>query len=136
MAAIYLTHPKHGIKVATSEHEANHDKANGWSECSDPRSLVEKQEAAPAAPVTPSLVPSGLPPGLATGGAATGVVTTAPAGLPGTSELAADFPGREALTEAGLLTWASLVGKSKEELMSIKGIGDATATEILSILEG
>lgn len=131
MAAIYLTHPKHGVKVATSEHEANHDKANGWSECSDPRSLVEKQEAAPAAPVTPSLVPSGLPPGLATG-----VVTTAPAGLPGTSELAADFPGREALTEAGLLTWASLVGKSKEELMSVKGIGDATATKILGILEG
>lgn len=131
MAAIYLTHPKHGVKVATSEHEANHDKANGWSECSDPRSLVEKQEAAPAAPVTPSLAPSGLPPGLATG-----VVTTAPAGLPGTSELAADFPGREALTEAGLLTWASLVGKSKEELMSVKGIGDATATKILGILEG
>lgn len=135
MAAIYLTHPKHGVKVATSEHEANHDKANGWSECSDPRSLVEKQEAAPAAPVSPSLVPGGLPPGLATGGAATGV-TTFPPGLPAASELAADFPGRESLTEAGLLTWASLVGKSKEELMSIKGIGDATATEILSILEG
>lgn len=30
MAAIYLTHPLHGAKVAISEEEANYDEANGW----------------------------------------------------------------------------------------------------------
>ncbi len=28
---IYLTHPKHGSKVATSEQEATYDESNGWS---------------------------------------------------------------------------------------------------------
>lgn len=30
MAAIYLAHPKHGVKIATMEMEAQHDEANGW----------------------------------------------------------------------------------------------------------
>ncbi len=30
MAAIYLAHPKHGVKIATMEMEAQYDEANGW----------------------------------------------------------------------------------------------------------
>lgn len=30
MAVIYLRHPKHGAKVAISEHEAEQDAAYGW----------------------------------------------------------------------------------------------------------
>jgi hypothetical protein len=31
MAAIYLTHPVHGAKVATMDIEADFDVQNGWS---------------------------------------------------------------------------------------------------------
>lgn len=30
MTTIYLMHPKHGVKVATLEQEAQHDEMNGW----------------------------------------------------------------------------------------------------------
>ena len=30
MAAIYLLHPKHGVKIATMEMEAQYDEMNGW----------------------------------------------------------------------------------------------------------
>ena len=30
MAVIYLSHPKHGVKVATMELEAQHDEMHGW----------------------------------------------------------------------------------------------------------
>lgn len=30
MAIIYLKHPKHGVKVATMEMEAQYDEQNGW----------------------------------------------------------------------------------------------------------
>jgi hypothetical protein len=30
MTTIYLMHPKHGVKVATMEAEAQHDETNGW----------------------------------------------------------------------------------------------------------
>ena len=30
MTAIYLMHPKHGVKVATMEAEAQHDEMFGW----------------------------------------------------------------------------------------------------------
>lgn len=30
MSAIYLRHPQHGEKVATSEGEATYDQGNGW----------------------------------------------------------------------------------------------------------
>ena len=30
MTAIYLMHPKHGVKVATMEAEAQHDEMHGW----------------------------------------------------------------------------------------------------------
>lgn len=32
MAVIYLRHPKHGEKVACSEHEAEHDREHGWED--------------------------------------------------------------------------------------------------------
>ena len=31
MAIIYLSHPKHGVKIATMEMEAQNDEMNGWS---------------------------------------------------------------------------------------------------------
>lgn len=31
MPVIYMTHPKHGAKVAISEHEAIYDETHGWS---------------------------------------------------------------------------------------------------------
>lgn len=30
MAVIYLVHPRHGAKVAISEHEAIYDEMHGW----------------------------------------------------------------------------------------------------------
>ena len=30
MAEIYLMHPKHGVKVATLEQEAQYDETHGW----------------------------------------------------------------------------------------------------------
>ena len=31
MASIYLSHPKHGVKIATMEMEAQHDEMHGWT---------------------------------------------------------------------------------------------------------
>ena len=30
MAIIYLRHPKHGVKIATMDLEADYDEQNGW----------------------------------------------------------------------------------------------------------
>ena len=30
MATIYLSHPKHGVKIATMEMEAQYDENHGW----------------------------------------------------------------------------------------------------------
>jgi hypothetical protein len=43
MATIYLSHPKHGVKIATMEMEAQHDEMNGWSR-------FDPDEQLPAAP--------------------------------------------------------------------------------------
>lgn len=50
-------------------------------------------------------------------------------------ELAADFPGREALAAAGLTTRAAVAAKSDEELDGIAGIGPATLKEIRAALK-
>ncbi len=50
----------------------------------------------------------------------------APAGFP------EDFPGREALVEAGYTSPADLAGKTNEELLAIPGVGKATAGKILA----
>lgn len=47
MAVIYLTHPLHGAKVATSDMEVDGDLANGWS-IFDPSEVVPLAEVAPA----------------------------------------------------------------------------------------
>lgn len=53
MAVIYLTHPKHGAKVATSDMEADNDIANGWTEF-DPNEIIPLAEVAPEPVVIPS----------------------------------------------------------------------------------
>ena len=40
MAEIYLMHPKHGVKIATMEMEAQYDESHGWVRF-DPEDLVE-----------------------------------------------------------------------------------------------
>jgi hypothetical protein len=47
MSVIYLTHPLHGAKVATSNMEVDGDLANGWS-IFDPSEVVPLAEIAPA----------------------------------------------------------------------------------------
>ena len=44
MAVIYLMHPKHGVKIATMEMEAQHDESHGWSR-------FDPDEQLPDAPV-------------------------------------------------------------------------------------
>ena len=41
MAEIYLVHPKHGVKVANMEVEAQHDEQHGWVRF-DPEDLADK----------------------------------------------------------------------------------------------
>ena len=48
MTAIYLMHPRHGVKIATMELEAQYDENNGWVRF-DPDDMVEE------APVEPDL---------------------------------------------------------------------------------
>lgn len=43
MAVIYLKHPIHGAKVATSDAEATYDKQHGWDEF-DPEAPTEAVE--------------------------------------------------------------------------------------------
>ena len=50
-------------------------------------------------------------------------------------DLAEDFPGRAALTEAGVTTRAAAAKLSREELVALKGIGEKTADEILAELK-
>jgi DNA uptake protein ComE-like DNA-binding protein len=50
--------------------------------------------------------------------------------------LGEDFPGVEALTEAGITTRTELAGATKESLVAIPGIGAKTADKILAALAG
>jgi DNA uptake protein ComE-like DNA-binding protein len=50
------------------------------------------------------------------------------------SVLTEDFPGYPALVKAKLTTYASLEGKSREDLIAIPYVGDKTADEILAAL--
>ena len=36
MSVIYLAHPRHGVKVATMDLEAEHDEENGWTRMAVP----------------------------------------------------------------------------------------------------
>lgn len=102
MAVIYLTHPTHGDKVASSEMEAKHDREHGWMDY-DPKDRVQSE------------LPAFL------GG--------------GPSDLPENFPGRLPLIEGGLMTWASLQGKTLEDFKAIRGIGQATAESIVKALD-
>lgn len=48
--------------------------------------------------------------------------------------LPADFPGREALSKAGIESYGALATLDKDELIALEGIGEATATKILQAL--
>ena len=49
MAAIYLKHPAHGVKVAVSEAEAIYDEGNGWTRYNPdtPRQAAPSTEVQP-----------------------------------------------------------------------------------------
>jgi hypothetical protein len=47
-----------------------------------------------------------------------------------------DFPGRDALEEAGYTNIEQLAGKTHDQLRRIKGVGAQTARDILAALEG
>ena len=47
MTAIYLMHPRHGVKIATMELEAQYDENNGWVRF-DPDAVVEPVLPEPA----------------------------------------------------------------------------------------
>lgn len=47
MAAIYLTHPVHGAKVATMDLEADFDVQNGWSRYNPDEQDEPQVEVAP-----------------------------------------------------------------------------------------
>lgn len=58
MAVIYLKHPQHGAKVASSKEEAQADKARGWFEFDPSAPKVEPvvaQSASQKDPETPIL---------------------------------------------------------------------------------
>jgi len=44
MATIYLLHPKHGVKIATMEMEAQYDEMNGWVRYDPDEELNEPME--------------------------------------------------------------------------------------------
>lgn len=46
MAAIYLFHPKHGVKIATMEMEAQYDEMNGWTRFDPDEQLNDEPEPA------------------------------------------------------------------------------------------
>lgn len=46
MAEIYLMHPKHGVKVATLEQEAQYDETHGWVRF-EPEDLEEELSEPP-----------------------------------------------------------------------------------------
>ncbi len=51
MSAIYLRHPQHGEKVATSEGEASYDQGNGWVRFTPGLPVAAPVQAPPAPPV-------------------------------------------------------------------------------------
>lgn len=46
MAIIYLSHPKHGVKIATMEMEADFDEMNGWMRFDPDEQLPDDEEIA------------------------------------------------------------------------------------------
>ncbi len=46
MAVIYLMHPKHGVKIASMEMEAQHDESHGWVRFDPDEQLPDAPEEA------------------------------------------------------------------------------------------
>lgn len=134
MAVIYLRHPAHGEKVASSEMEAAHDREHGWEDFDPTKRVAKKTEVkeapkapeAPVIPPVPVVVTPEVPAFLAPAPVVPVVTPEAPV-----SDLPADFPGREELIAGGLATWASVVDATRDQLLAIKGIGPKTADAIL-----
>ena len=62
MAEIYLFHPKHGVKIATMEMEAQYDEMNGWARF-DPEDMVEDEPGVPEPePLIADEEPANVPP--------------------------------------------------------------------------
>lgn len=55
---------------------------------------------------------------------------------PDAGELPEDFPKRKELVEAGLTTTDAVASKSDEELIALKGIGEASVKDIRDALNG
>lgn len=55
MAEIYLMHPKHGVKIATMEMEAQYDESNGWVRFDPDEIADEVVDALAEEPEAPSL---------------------------------------------------------------------------------
>lgn len=83
------------------------------------------------APPVPMGVPAAAPPA-----AAPSFIPTPSAPPADPDVLGEDFPGVEALAEAGVTTKAALVGKTAADLVLIPGIGSKTADKILAALAG
>lgn len=43
MAVIYLRHPKHGVKIATMDLEADYDEQNGWERFDPDEAPVQRR---------------------------------------------------------------------------------------------
>lgn len=110
---IYLRHPLHGEKVASTEVEAANDRENGWEDF-DP-TAKGAAPAAPTSPVSEPVVPAFL--------------------APVESDLPEDFPGRDSLIAAGFATWASVTDLDRAGLIALKGIGEKTADAILEVMD-
>lgn len=91
-------------QMACGDLDASVARANGWTDF-NPSTPVEEPKAA---------VPSFL--------------------APPESDIPDTFPARQFLVDGGVTKWADLVTKTEDELVAIKGIGKATAREILEKL--
>jgi DNA-directed RNA polymerase alpha subunit len=56
-------------------------------------------------------------------------------GAAGGDDLPSDFPGAGDLAKHGWTTYAHLAGKTREEYIAVKGVGEKTADEILTALK-
>lgn len=60
MAEIYLMHPKHGVKIATMEMEAQYDESHGWARF-DPAEIADEAVDALADEPEPAAEEPSLP---------------------------------------------------------------------------
>ena len=61
MPLIYLRHPRHGVKIATMDLEADYDEQNGWERYNPNEPEPEVESELPPAPVINELPRRGRP---------------------------------------------------------------------------